>query len=562
MNPRRIQFSRFAEAVLILWAGTPRRGIRIARRAFPARKTACFLSAAIALLAGSWPAAAAENAPPASMRTVARVHWLGMKRLTGETNAAPWMGVWKLPESGKLERQTLDKLSLAPWPLLHRGTDTNAAALLRPLLDDVVAEESYTEIRRAPDLPDQMVFIIHLDRQRAALWQTNLARVVESLTGLRPVPAPDGQYGWSLRKHHSPNVIELTRVGGWTIVGAADIFNGLIAELRARFQRNLLPWNPRSNNDWLEADLHPSQIIPGLTNLNSQLSTVNRLYLSVTGDGANVLSRGTVDFVQPLSLDLKPWNIPTNLIDTHLSSITFVRGFQPWLASSSSWTNLQIGLPPDQACLWGIWGIPSQTYFTAPLSEAGHEVDRFTDWVLQNQKHWFATNGLAGFERSRASNGLDWKGLPYMSPFLCSFATNHQSFIYGGGFPNPPIQPVSLYSAQTALSQTNLVYHDWEMTGQRIDQWIYMGQFARLIFHKAQLPSGSPGLAWLQAIEPKLGLSLTDVIQTGPGQLSFTRKSGLGLTGVELNLLADWLESPQFPSGLHTFTAPPDKLPP
>ena len=154
MKPRRVQFSRFAAAALILWAGTPRRGIRMARRAIPGRKTACFLSAAIALLAGSWPAAAAENAPPASLRTVARIHWLGMKRLAGETNAAPWMGVWKLPESGKLEHQTLDKLSLAPWPLLHRGTDTNAAALLRPLLDDVVAEESYTEIRRAPDLPD------------------------------------------------------------------------------------------------------------------------------------------------------------------------------------------------------------------------------------------------------------------------------------------------------------------------------------------------------------------------------------------------------------------------
>jgi len=41
--------------------------------------------------------------------------------------------------------------------------------------------------------------------------------------------------------------------------------------------------------------------------------------------------------------------------------------------------------------------------------------------------------------------------------------------------------------------------------------------------------------------------------------LTFARKSTLGFTALELHLLADWLESPRFPHGLHTFPAPPDK---
>jgi hypothetical protein len=66
------------------------------------------------------------------------------------------------------------------------------------LLDDLVAAESCLEIRQPANQPGELVLAIHLDDQRAVLWQTNLAAVLESLTGIRPVSAPDHQYGWSL----------------------------------------------------------------------------------------------------------------------------------------------------------------------------------------------------------------------------------------------------------------------------------------------------------------------------------------------------------------------------
>ncbi|HLZ55210.1 MAG TPA: hypothetical protein VKS19_12075, partial [Verrucomicrobiae bacterium] len=119
------------------------------------RRIHFILFAAVFLLTGCRESKSAESAPaqhpalPVSMPTIARVHWLGMKQLSGETDAAHLMTIWNLPESGRLERQTLDKLSLAPWRLLHRDLNTNVAALLRPLLDDLVADESYLEIRQA-----------------------------------------------------------------------------------------------------------------------------------------------------------------------------------------------------------------------------------------------------------------------------------------------------------------------------------------------------------------------------------------------------------------------------
>src|SRR5258706_10113215 len=53
--------------------------------------------------------------------TIARIHWLGMKQLAGETNATNFMAIWNLPESQKLEGKTLVKLGEAPWPwILHQ----------------------------------------------------------------------------------------------------------------------------------------------------------------------------------------------------------------------------------------------------------------------------------------------------------------------------------------------------------------------------------------------------------------------------------------------------------
>ena len=564
------------------------------------------LYAAVFLLAGSRAAESADVPPTSAAQTVARIHWLGMKHLSGETNAAHLMAIWNLPESGRLKRQTLDKLSLAPWPLLHRNVDTNAAALLRPLLDDLVADESCLEIRQTTNQPDELVLAIRLDEPRAALWRTNLARILESLTGIHPVPAPEPGYGWSLKKHHDPNLLELTRVGGWTIVGAAQDHNGLLDDLLTRIRQGQPPLPVGPTNDWLAADLNLSRVFlagvgtsrgdvpareiaggtgapldtartaqravptrsegamcdfvfPGI--LSPSITNLYHLHLAVTGESGNVVTRGTLEFSRPLDLTLPPWNIPTNLIDEQLASFTLIRGFKPWLESSPAWRNLQIGPPPDQICIWAVLGFPMQSYFVAPLPDASNEVYRLAGWVLQKEPVWFGTNELAIFARSKQSNGLEWKGPPYMMPFLLSITVSNQDFVYGGGLVSPTASPMLPNALQATLNRPDLVYHDSEATGLRIDQWLYMGQFVRFVLHQAQLPPHSAGMLWLKAISPRLGDSVTDITQTGPDQLSFTRQSSIGFTGFELNLLVDWLESPQFPCGLYSLSAPPDPLP-
>ena len=79
------------------------------------RRIRCILFAAVFLLAGSRAAESADAPPSSTTQTVARIHWLGTKQISVKTNTAPLVAIWNLPESRRLERQTLDKLSLTPW---------------------------------------------------------------------------------------------------------------------------------------------------------------------------------------------------------------------------------------------------------------------------------------------------------------------------------------------------------------------------------------------------------------------------------------------------------------
>jgi len=45
-------------------------------------------------------------------------------------------------------------------------------------------------------------------------------------------------------------------------------------------------------------------------------------------------------------------------------------------------------------------------------------------------------------------------------------------------------------------------------------------------------------------------------ILEGNQRFSFARAATLGLNSVEIQLFADWVDSPQFPLGLYTFTSP------
>jgi len=512
--------------------------------------------------------AVALTPTPLSPDTILRVHWLGKNELGNRADAFYLMRVWDLPPSAQLELQTLTRLSSAPGRLVRgeTGVTNQTGAWLYPLLADVVWNESCLEIRQPANQSAELVLAIRMDAPRALRWETNLAAVVESLTGARTVPAPDGAFGWSLQMPNPPGHIELSRVGEWILIGAGSDHNGLLDDVVARIRRDLTPCVSRVPGDWLEADADLQRLASWLPQGWNPPANLPRISIAITGDGANVLTHGQFTFPGLLPLELKPWTPPAGLIQDPLDSFTAVRGLQPWLSSLKIWHELPLSSPPGQVYFWSVPGAPSQAYFSALLPDASNQVDHLTTYLMEQSNPWLDARGYVKFQRLPDGNGVSWGNLPSIQPFLKSVDAAGGGMVFGGLLPDtnpgtntqdnlyPRPAPSRLFDQLS--TQTNLVYYDWELTGSRIQPCLYLGQVARVISRHPQLPEETVSVNWLQAIQPRLGPSTTTITCTGTNQLTFFRKSTIGFTGAELQLLADWLESPQFPSGLYSLLTP------
>ena len=492
-----------------------------------------FLFVAALLLSNSFINNASAAAP---VDILLRVHWLGLNQISADTNAARFMKVWQLPQTTALLAQTFYKCSR--W--LGGGGVTNAASgLLRPLLDDLVSSESYLEIaatnRSSATAHPSVAFAIRLSAQRARLWQTNLPSAA--------------------------NRVSLSQSGEWTLVGIGADSADLLESFATRIPRHT---PPAATNYWLEADLafdYLPAFVPQPVSFAIHHSSLSYIHLTVTGQAGEVVTRGTLDFSHPLDLTLPSWEIPTNLIHEPLAAFTAVRGLAKWLAGLSAWQQLQFTPPPDQAFLWAQWGMPFQTYFAFPLSAASNQLSQLANRLVQNANPWLAVNAMGSFQWQTDLTALVWKDTLIVSPILQPVVLNQRDYLIGGLFTLLPGKaiPLSAEILRPILDHTNLVYYQTELTGRLVEDDLAMSQLFRLIFHQAQLPPQAVATQCLHTIAPLLGGCTTVITQASPQQLVLTRKSTIGITALELQLLADWLESPQFPHGLHTFLAQPDQ---
>jgi hypothetical protein len=516
----------------------------------------------------------------------------------------------QLSVTGSQSRITNHESPATNYPALV--TSHPAAALLRPLLDDIVREEWYLEIQQATNQPAELALAIRLDDPRAGLWTSNLAAVLASMTNVQALPAPASRLAWRLQRmedggqrtedrrqktedgdtHHESRItdhaprLDLARAGDWTVLGAASETNALLAELCHRIRVDHTPVAASGTGSalqmdpvtrkvrpapaspagtfWLEADLDLRRISSALALGWNLPGALPKALLTVTGDNQGVRTRAELDFAEPVPLEIEAWNIPTNFIHDPLIGFAAVRGIRPWLKSFKPWQDLALGTPPNQAFFWAQGGLPSLHFMAVPSAEASNQVNKLSEFVLRDLNPILATNGWlrSGFARQTNSPGLVWRGVPYLSPDLNYADCGSNRFLFAGlsrnRMTNRPA-PAGLF--QYLETSPRLVAYGWENTGPCLEGWIQMGQ---LIRHLLCLPrmTFTAGHAWLAALSPQLTNSITAVELSSPTRLSLVRTSSAGFTGVELHVLADWLESIEFPRGLHTFTAPPPPPPP
>lgn len=501
---------------------------------------------------------AQRSTSPSQPAPVLKFHWLGKTRLAAEANATNFLAIWNLPESAKLEAQTLDKLATAPWRLGATNVALSNAptALLRPLLDDLVQQEVYVEVSGATNRAAELVLAIRLPADRAAFWETNLSQVWQSLTVAFPRLA---NFGSQPGFRHTNDWVLLLFSPSTTNARSTNIFDDFLS----RISTLQSPSVPSGATQLIQADIDWARL-KSFSSLESTVM-VGSPRISVTVQAEAGALRSTVDLIYPQSLTLafRSWNIPTNLIYDPLIAFTAVRGMAEWSPLIGVNPPPNAGKLPEQIFSWAVAGYPLQTYCAFPQPEATNVI-RLVSTAVKDKLSQPEQRGFPGRLVTQTNfEQVEIQGFPFMEPRLHRASGSGGEFILGGFIPsmrtNKPI-PGELIAQ--IVAKTNLLYYDWEITGPRVEAWIYIGQTLRLIFRRAQLPSDSAGLKWLQALMPHVGNSATALSAPASNQLSFVRTSTIGFTGLELHLLADWLESPTFPRGYHTERPQPARTTP
>ena len=506
---------------------------------------------------------ASTNTLQAASEPLLKFHWIGKKQLATEANATNFMAIWNLPESARLEAQTLDKLATAPWRLWQTNVALSNAPshLLRPLLDDLVQEEIYLEATGGSNQISELVIALRLPDDRATLWESNLPVVLNSLSNLNLALSPSAQssaaHNWQL---------SLTRTGGWTFVSFARpaTDSPLVGAFASRVAADGAPYAPRATNYWVELDAITQVFLSRTESEKLDILRTNppQIELRILGESGNVRTRADLQFPSNIPLEMEPWNVPTNLVHDPISGFMAVRGFRPWL-KAFGWNEAKFGDTPNQIYFWAQAGGAPLHFFAFPSTKPTDQIKRLSEFLLTEINPLMATSAtvqntpVGAFEKESDSFDLRWRGLPLLTPNLR--LSREDGFITGGLFGNRITnRPAPTELLQQFKGDSNLIWYDWEISQFSTRRLIQATQVVRFIFGRSRLSmADDPGLPWLVAIAPKLGTAGTSIRQITPERLNVLRSSTVGLTAAELHFLVEWLESPDFPVGIFTLNSPP-----
>lgn len=485
---------------------------------------------------------------------IARIHFAGVTKISSGNSKLT--DIANLPETTQLREQTVQKLATTPFRFfkskIANGNTNDYSMLLRPLVEDLLNEESYTEIRGPQSAMPETMIAIRLNSNRAQMWRDGLSMVLSAWTGVPVKPINgDGFTGWELRKHHDPNLIRFLRMGDWVLFGWGQDELRLQSGFVQRIKTQKRPVETFKEG-WLDAMVdwptfmkyHPFTP-PGL--LPAQLP---KMHLSVETRKNDVRPKLVMQFPQALDLNLEPWRFPTNLIRNPLGSFTAVRGVAPWFNQLQVVRQTQPPTVPNQLAFWSSARLPNDSSVSAPMANASNYLAQVGPRLAPVMASFLAQRSMPS-KVYWTNHTVAWLGMPFVMPYLTSAHLPSGDFLFGGTIPpvrrtNATLAPPQLFNEIN--SKPNLVCYSWENTEERSKQWLSIHQIYLMDNHKALASSSAPGFKWLRAAEKaeKLG-STTEITLTAPDELTLLRNGSIGLNGLELVMLEYWVDAPGFP---------------
>ena len=482
--------------------------------------------------------------PASAQDQIARVYFAGTQKIAGDPNSLAFANEFGCAEAKALEIQTLAKLARAPGTWFKSKMAPGAgdgAALLRPLLDDLLKSEWVFEMRQANGGSPEYALAIRLDNVRAQLWSRNLATLLQSWTGIGI--SADKAGGWLLRKHDPPNLFQLSRPAGWLVLDCGtDVLRLQNEILQSPELRAGAVTAPVPGATWLSANLdwpRLAQLFPALRSWD-----LPRTDLQVTARDGNFLINGKLGLARPLP-PLENWRVPVGSLHPPFTSFTAVRGISAWLEHQAWAWPYAISPMPQQFFFWAMPKIPFQTFGAAPVADGRSALTQL-DAKVSNGNNVAMPGSLLMPMHAELDHGeISFRGLPFTTPFVKLEHAPAGDFLLGGFFPNSPISLPLPPELLAQFKTPEVVYYHWENTGERLKPLPQLAQLMLLISRHRQL--GGLADQWVTKVGSTLGATVTTAVQTGPQEVSFARRAPGGLTALEFFALGLWLEAPNFP---------------
>ena len=483
---------------------------------------------------------------------IARWHFTGDAQMAADKSALTLKSIGAMPTTRELLQQTIQKLATTPYRVLqHRMTSTNNySALFQPLLEDLAGTESCGELRGATGQTPEFVLAVHLSDQRAKIWRNNLSTVLAAWTGIPGTNIQIGEFkGWQLKKHLPPNLFRVVQAGEWTVIGLGQNDLPALAATLDQIKKQGRPVAAAKDYwfsawaDWPEvARRWPVAALP---------FKLPKAQLTLATREDYVRTKIEMTFPEPLNLSVEPWRIPTDSIHDPLRSFTAARGVNPWLKQLKTVKEIAVEPLPSQYYVWAAGGIPFATFAAAPVRDATNYLQRLAPKLVPVANTNLHEHGFGEVKWNSTNSEMTLVGgVPMLSPYLRGMREAGGDFLFGGLFPPVPRKegfPPELFNLLTSQTNNNLLFYDWEITEERLLQWRNLGILYFIATRQMPGSTNSPAQAWLTAISPKLGNCVTEITVTAPDKLTLTRKSHIGLTGLELTALGRWLDAPGFP---------------
>ena len=477
----------------------------------------------------SW-AQASKEAKDTKAETVLRWSFLGTKQLGEKKDLKVFQAIGNMPEAAAWRDAAAANLAERAAKRYTKGANTNAVAqiaeAIKPLIVDLFVAESRFQMDGTGGEEADWMLALKLDDKGHAAWGKSLMELTRH-TGMQGAASDKASWVAARDKYK----ISFSRRKGWTLIqggfGAAD--SATAREFLASLEK-------RAGKNVFEGLINT----PLLAKIWSapQLAHYPKFSLRSEPKGDGLQSELILEYPTDLGIKIEKWNVPDKIINEPLVGFTAIQGVQKKLESLEKFKALGAEKTPNQIFFWSQGISPFSVALAGEVKNPGQVVTNASR-VVEKMKF-----PVGDVQLATNRTALLWTGLPVVVPYVQPAAEPHSSFVTVGLFPvvGQSDKPAPAELLQQ-LNKKDLVYYDWEITGERLRQFIPIWQVAHLVGQQFRPVNTTASGKFLQALKQNVGNTVTAGTLENANRIKFVRQSHLGFTALELVALAHLFDS-------------------